>query len=202
VENGNEALVMTADLQRLGRRERDIRIGFQLPFDITVPNVAVAAESSLDAAADQSFVETLTWDDLEWLAGFSLPVILKGVLHPEDAVRALERGAAAVQVSNHGGRQLDGAIASLDALPAVVDAVAGRAPILFDGGVRRGTDALMALALGATAVGIGRPILWGLAVDGEAGVGRVLDILSAELEHVMALAGVPSVEDLTPELVV
>jgi 4-hydroxymandelate oxidase len=202
VENGNEALVMTADLQRLGRRERDIRIGFQLPFDITVPNVAVAAESSLDAAADQSFVETLTWDDLEWLAGFSLPVILKGVLHPEDAVRALERGAAAVQVSNHGGRQLDGAIASLDALPAVVDAVAGRAPILFDGGVRRGTDALMALALGATAVGIGRPILWGLAVDGEAGVGRVLDILSAELEHAMALAGVPSVEDLTPELVV
>jgi 4-hydroxymandelate oxidase len=202
VENGNEALVITADLQRLGRRERDIRIGFQLPFDITVPNVAVAAESSLDAAADQSFVETLTWDDLEWLAGFSLPVILKGVLHPEDAVRALERGAAAVQVSNHGGRQLDGAIASLDALPAVVDAVAGRAPILFDGGVRRGTDALMALALGATAVGIGRPILWGLAVDGEAGVGRVLDILSAELEHVMALAGVPSVEDLTPELVV
>jgi 4-hydroxymandelate oxidase len=202
VENGYEALVMTADLQRLGRRERDIRIGFQLPFDVTVPNVAVAAESSLDAAADQSFVETLTWDDLEWLAGFGLPVILKGVLHPDDALRALERGAAAVQVSNHGGRQLDGAIASLDALPAVLEAVAGRGPVLFDGGVRRGTDALMALALGATVVGIGRPILWGLAVGGEQGVGRVLDILSAELEHAMALAGAPSLADVTPELVV
>ncbi|HET7520687.1 MAG TPA: alpha-hydroxy acid oxidase [Candidatus Limnocylindria bacterium] len=202
VESGYEALVMTADLQRLGRRERDIRVGFQLPFDVTVPNVAIAAESSLDAAADQSFVETLGWSDLEWLAGFGLPVILKGVLHPDDAVRAFEHGAAAVQVSNHGGRQLDGAIASLDALPAVVAAVDGRGPVLFDGGVRRGTDALMALALGATAVGIGRPILWGLAVAGEAGVGRVLDILCAELEHGMALAGIPSMVDLTPELVV
>jgi 4-hydroxymandelate oxidase len=202
VETGYEALVMTADLQRLGNRERDIRVGFSLPFDVTVPNVAAAAESSQDAAADQSFVETLSWSDLEWLAGFGLPVILKGVLHPEDAVRAFEHGAAAVQVSNHGGRQLDGAIASLDALPAVVEAVAGRGPILFDGGVRRGTDALMALALGATAVGIGRPILWGLAVNGEAGVGHVLDMLAAELEHAMALAGAARISDLTPELVV
>jgi 4-hydroxymandelate oxidase len=127
---------------------------------------------------------------------------VKGVLHPQDAVLAFEHGAAAVQVSNHGGRQLDGAIASLDALPAVVEAVRDRGPVLFDGGIRRGTDALMALALGATAVGIGRPILWGLAVDGEAGVGRVLDILVAELAHAMALAGAPSVGDLTPELVV
>jgi 4-hydroxymandelate oxidase len=193
---------MTADLQRLGHREQDIRVGFELPFDVSVPNVAVAAESSLDAAADQSFVETLAWSDLEWLAGFGLPVILKGVLHPDDAVRAFEHGAVAVQVSNHGGRQLDGAIASLDALPAVVDAVAGRGPVLFDGGVRRGTDAMMALALGATAVGIGRPILWGLAVDGEAGVGRVLDILAGELEQDMALAGASRVSDLTPELIV
>jgi 4-hydroxymandelate oxidase len=123
-------------------------------------------------------------------------------LHPDDAVEAFEHGAAAVQVSNHGGRQLDAALASLDALPAVVDAAAGRGPILFDGGVRRGTDALMALAMGATAVGIGRPVLWGLAVDGEAGVGRVLDILTNELEHVMALAGAPDVAALTPDLVV
>jgi isopentenyl diphosphate isomerase/L-lactate dehydrogenase-like FMN-dependent dehydrogenase len=202
VESGYEALVMTADLQRLGRRERDIRVGFSLPFDVTVPNVAAAAESSLDEGADQSFVETLGWQDLEWLAGFGLPVILKGVLHADDAVRAFEHGAAAVQVSNHGGRQLDGAIASLDALPGVVQAVAGRGPVLFDGGVRRGTDAMMALALGARAVGIGRPVLWGLAVDGEAGVGRVLDILASELEHAMALAGAPSVADLTPELIV
>jgi len=202
MEHGYEALVMTADLQRLGRRERDIRVGFELPFDASVPNVAIAAASSLDSAADQSFVESVTWADLEWLASFGLPIILKGVLHADDAKEAFERGVAAVQVSNHGGRQLDAAIASLDALPAVVEAVDGRGPVLFDGGVRRGTDVLMALALGATAVGIGRPILWGLAVDGEGGVGRVLDILSGELEHVMALAGAARVADLTPELVV
>jgi len=202
VEQGYEAMVMTVDLQRLGRRERDIRVGFELPFDISVPNVAFAAQSALDEAADQSFVERVTWDDLEWLAGFGIPVIVKGVLHPDDAREAFERGAAAVQVSNHGGRQLDAAIASLDALPAVVEAAGDLGPILFDGGVRRGTDVLMALALGAAAVGIGRPILWGLAVDGEAGVGRVLDILTAELEHVLALSGVPRVTDLGPELVV
>jgi 4-hydroxymandelate oxidase len=202
VATGYEALVMTVDLQRLGRRERDIRVGFTLPFDVTVPNVAIAAESSLDDAADQSFVETLSWPDLEWLAGFGLPVIVKGVLHPGDATLAFEHGAAAVQVSNHGGRQLDGAIASLDALPAVVEAVRGRGPVLFDGGIRRGTDALIALGMGATAVGIGRPILWGLAVDGEAGVGRVLDILAAELEHAMALAGLPSLVAIPGDLVV
>ena len=202
VEHGYEALVMTVDLQRLGRRERDIRVGFELPFDVSVPNVAVAAASSQDEAAELSFVESVTWADLEWLAGFGLPVIVKGVLHPDDANEAFERGAAAVQVSNHGGRQLDAAIASLDALPAVVEAVNGRGPILFDGGIRRGTDVLMALAMGAAAVGIGRPILWGLAVDGENGVGRVLDILTGELEHVMALAGAPNVAALTPDLVV
>jgi 4-hydroxymandelate oxidase len=167
-----------------------------------VPNVAVAAQSALDEAAEQSFVESVTWPDLEWLAGFGLPVIVKGVLHPDDAREAFARGAAAVQVSNHGGRQLDAAIASLDALPEVVQAAGDLGPILFDGGIRRGTDVLMALALGATAVGIGRPILWGLTVDGEAGVGRVLDILVAELEHVLALSGVPRVAELTPDLVV
>jgi 4-hydroxymandelate oxidase len=202
VAEGYEAFVMTVDLQRLGRRERDIRVGFELPFDVNVPNVAVAAQSALDEAADQSFVEAVTWADLEWLAGFGLPVIVKGVLHPDDAREAFAQGAAAVQVSNHGGRQLDAAIASLDALPAIVEAAGDRGPILFDGGIRRGTDVLMALALGATAVGIGRPILWGLAVAGEAGVGRVLDILTAELEHVLALTGVPRVSDLTPALVV
>jgi 4-hydroxymandelate oxidase len=202
VEHGYEALVLTVDLQRLGHRERDIRVGFELPFDVSVPNVAVAAESSPDEAAGASFVESVTWADLDWLAGFGLPVIVKGILHPDDAILALDHGAAAIQVSNHGGRQLDGAIASLDALPGVVQIVAGRAPVLFDGGVRRGTDALTALALGATAVGIGRPILWGLAVDGESGVGSVLDILTTELEHSMALAGAARLSDLTPELVV
>jgi 4-hydroxymandelate oxidase len=202
VEHGYEALVMTVDLQRLGQRERDIRVGFELPFDVSVPNVAVAAAASLEEAAEMSFVESVTWTDLDWLAGFGLPVIVKGILHPDDARLALEHGAAAVQVSNHGGRQLDAAIASLDALPAVVDAVGGRAPVLFDGGIRRGTDVLMALALGATAVGLGRPVLWGLAVDGEAGVGRVLDILTNELEHCMALAGAPTVAAVRRDLVV
>jgi 4-hydroxymandelate oxidase len=202
VEHGYEALVMTVDLQRLGHRERDIRVGFELPFDVSVPNVAIAAASSLDEAAEASFVESVTWADLEWLVGFGLPVIVKGILHPDDAVLALDHGAAAIQVSNHGGRQLDAAIASLDALPVVAQAVAGRAPVLFDGGIRRGTDALMALALGAAAVGIGRPILWGLAVDGEAGVGSVLDILTSELEHCMALAGAASLAALTPDLVI
>src|SRR4029079_12046594 len=111
-----------------------------------------------------------------------------------------EHGAAAVQVSNHGGRQLDGAIASLDALPAVAEAVDGKVPILLDGGVRRGTDVLIAMAMGATAVGIGRPVIWGLAVDGQAGVGNVLDLLTNELENAMALAGAPTIADLTPEL--
>ncbi len=126
VDEGYEAFVMTVDLQRLGRRERDIRVGFELPFDVNVPNVAVAAQSALDEAADQSFVEAVTWADLEWLAGFGLPVIVKGILHPDDAREAFARGAAAVQVSNHGGRQLDAAIASLDALPAVLEAAGDR----------------------------------------------------------------------------
>jgi isopentenyl diphosphate isomerase/L-lactate dehydrogenase-like FMN-dependent dehydrogenase len=196
VTNGYEALVLTADLQRLGRRERDIRASFLIPEGVHLPNVAAAAGVDLRAAASVPFVERLTWDDLEWVAGFGLPVIVKGVLHPDDARLAIEHGAAAVAVSNHGGRQLDGAIASLDALPSVVEAVAGRVPVLLDGGVRRGTDALIALALGAAAVGIGRPVLWGLACDGEAGVGRVLDMLTAELEQAMALAGVASVKEL------
>jgi 4-hydroxymandelate oxidase len=141
-------------------------------------------------------VSRLTWQDLEWLAAFGLPVVVKGILHPDDARLAVEHGAAAIDVSNHGGRQLDAAIASLDALPEVVEAVDGRVPVLMDGGVRRGTDALIALGLGATAVGIGRPVIWGLAVDGEAGVGRVLDIITGELEQAMALAGVPSVAEI------
>ncbi len=196
VSLGYEALVMTVDLQRLGRRERDIRVGFRIPEGVGLPNIARAAGVGDEQAADVAFVSRLTWDDLEWVAGFGLPVVVKGILHPDDARLAVAHGAAAIDVSNHGGRQLDGAIASLDALPAVLEAVAGRVPVLMDGGVRRGTDALIALALGATAVGIGRPVIWGLAVDGEAGVGRVLDIITGELEQAMALAGVSSVTEL------
>ncbi|MFO0722701.1 MAG: alpha-hydroxy acid oxidase [Myxococcota bacterium] len=189
IEQGYEALVLTADLQRLGRRERDIRVGFRIPPGVFLPNIAAAADVPPEQAPNVPFIANLGWKHLEWLAGFGRPVIVKGVLHPEDATRAIDHGAAAIVVSNHGGRQLDGAISSLQALPAIAAAVKGRVPVLLDGGVRRGTDILIALALGATAVGVGRPVLWGLAVDGERGVGRVLDLLRAELELALALAG-------------
>ena len=202
VDAGYEALVLTVDLPRVGRRERDIRVGFRVPEDVGVPNIAVASGVPMAEGLEVPFVRSMTWDDVDWLAGFGLPVIVKGILHPDDARLALDHGAAAIDVSNHGGRQLDGAIASLDALPAVVDAVAGRVPVLMDGGVRRGTDVLTALALGASAVGIGRPILWGLAVNGEAGVGHVLDLLTAELELAMALCGAARRDDLTLDLLV
>ena len=162
--------------------------------------MAIAAGVTPEEVASVAFVDRMSWPDVEWLAGFGLPVIVKGILHPDDAQLAIEHGAAGIEVSNHGGRQLDGAIASLDALPAVVDAVAGRVPVLLDGGVRRGTDVLVSLALGATAVGIGRPVIWGLAVDGEAGVGNVLDLLGAEFENAMALSGAASCAELGPEL--
>ena len=129
-----------------------------------------------------------------------LPIVLKGVLHPEDAALAVEHGASGVVVSTHGGRQLDGVPASIEALPAVVKAVGGRAEVYFDGGIRRGTDVLKALALGARAVFVGRPVLWGLAVDGAAGVRGVLGLLREELELAMVLAGVSGVEGVGPDL--
>ena len=199
VAQGYEALVLTVDLARIGRRERDLRVGFRIPEGVEIPNVANAAGVTPAEVASVAFVDQMTWPDLEWVAGFGLPVIVKGILHPDDAQLAIEHGAAGIGVSNHGGRQLDGAIAALDALPAVVDAVGGRVPVLLDGGVRRGTDVLVSLAIGATAVGIGRPVIWGLAVDGEAGVGNVLDLLRAEFETAMALSGAASCVDLTPE---
>jgi isopentenyl diphosphate isomerase/L-lactate dehydrogenase-like FMN-dependent dehydrogenase len=200
VANDYEALMLTVDLARIGRRERDLRVGFRIPEGVDIPNVALAAGVSPAEVASVAFTDRLTWTDLEWLAGFGLPVIVKGILHPDDARLAVEHGAAGIGVSNHGGRQLDASVASLDALPAIVEAVAGRVPVLLDGGVRRGVEVLMAMALGADAVGIGRPILWGLAVDGEAGVGAVLDLLTAELVNAMALAGVASVPEITAEL--
>jgi 4-hydroxymandelate oxidase len=200
VSQGYEALVLTVDLARIGRRERDLRVGFRIPEGVEIPNVAVAAGVTQAEVASVEFVDRMTWADLEWVAAFGLPVIVKGILHPDDAQLAIDHGAAAVEVSNHGGRQLDAAIASLDALPAVAEAVDGKVPILVDGGVRRGVDVLISLAMGATAVGIGRPVIWGLAVDGEAGVGNVLDLLTNELENAMALAGAPTIADVTPEL--
>ena len=131
-----------------------------------------------------------------------LPVIVKGVVRGDDAVSAVEHGAQAIVVSNHGGRQLDTAIPAIVALPEVVEAVAGRAEVYVDGGIRRGTDVLKAVALGARAVMIGRPVLWGLAVDGEAGVGAVLELLRQEVDLAMALSGARNVSEITRDLVV
>ncbi|MGH3147920.1 MAG: alpha-hydroxy acid oxidase, partial [Rubrobacter sp.] len=145
----------------------------------------------------------LTWEDVDWLRSLTdLPVVIKGVLHPEDAALAVEHGVAGIVVSNHGGRQLDGTPASIEALPAVVEAVGRRAEVYLDGGIRRGTDALRALALGARAVFVGRPVLWGLATNGEAGARHVLEMLRDELEGAMVLAGQPGVTSLDPDLVV
>jgi 4-hydroxymandelate oxidase len=200
---GCEAIILTMDAPILGRRERDIRTGFHLPDGIGYANIRRGALRRGDTYGDDEIKPSNTWDDLAWVVGATkLPVIVKGVLHPDDAVRSLDLGAAGVGVSNHGGRQLDGSIAALDALPAVVDAIAGRAPVLLDSGIRRGTDVLLALALGARAVMLGRPVLWGLAWNGEAGVGRAFDMLAAEVELALGLAGLARADEASRDLVV
>jgi isopentenyl diphosphate isomerase/L-lactate dehydrogenase-like FMN-dependent dehydrogenase len=167
-----------------------------------VPNVrAAGADENLTLLEITQLLDpSLTWADVERFAGESgLPVIVKGVLTAEDARAAVASGAAGVVVSNHGGRQLDTVLSGADALPEVVAAVDGAIDVLVDGGVRRGTDVVKALALGAKAVLVGRPVLWGLAVAGEAGVKRVLQIMLAELDIALALMGVPRARDLGPE---
>jgi isopentenyl diphosphate isomerase/L-lactate dehydrogenase-like FMN-dependent dehydrogenase len=195
------ALVLTVDAPRAGRRERDLRTEFGVPSGIDMPAVTAALGDTAGVTPAEFFRlvdTTLTWDDFERLVADSpLPVVLKGVHTAQDAVLACERGAAGVVVSNHGGRQLDGVAASIDVLPEVVEAVAGRLEVLVDGGVRRGTDVLTALALGARAVLIGRPALWGLAVDGEAGALRVLELLRDEIELGLTLLGTPTPADVT-----
>lgn len=195
-ECGFEAIALTVDAPRAGRRERDRRAGFEVPADVSLPAVHAAVGGTKPMSLEEVFAlvdPTLTWEDLATLASeCSLPVLVKGVLTAEDARLAVEHGAAGIAVSNHGGRQLDGVPASLDALPEVVEAVEGRVEVLVDGGVRRGTDALVALALGARAVLVGRAPLWGLAVGGEAGARRVLEMLREEIELGLALLGCPS----------
>ncbi|MFL5908400.1 MAG: alpha-hydroxy acid oxidase [Solirubrobacterales bacterium] len=194
VEAGYEALLLTVDAPYAGRRERDLRTGFQVPAEIRAPAIegAVGHRSLTTAEVFGLIDPSITWSDLEKLCGeFHLPVLVKGLIAGEDAALAVEHGAAGVVVSNHGGRQLDNAPATIDALPEVVEAVGGRIPVLLDGGVRRGTDVAVALAIGAQAVLVGRPFLWGLAIDGEAGVSRALEMLADELRLALALLGCP-----------
>ena len=209
--HGYSALCLTVDLPWLGRREADIRNRLQFPPDVTMANFAgedarallpIVSGSTLDASAGPSD-PSLTWKDVDWLRSLTkMRLVIKGILTAEDTGLALEHGAEAIVVSNHGGRQLDGVASGIEALPEVVDAAGGRAEVLLDGGVRRGTDVLKALALGARAVLIGRPYIWGLAVAGEEGVKRVLSILRFELELAMALAGCPALADIGRGLVV
>ena len=208
---GASALVPTVDTPVVGRREADERNRFTLPDGVTFANFEPpyhvtpegAAGSSMARFVSMALQPTLDWSDLEWLASISsLPVIPKGILSPEDARIAIENGARAVIVSNHGGRQLDDVVATLDALPAVAQIAAGKAEVLVDGGIRRGTDVLKAMALGARAVLLGRPVYWGLAVAGESGVQRVLELIRAELELGFRLSGCTSVDDINRFLVV
>ncbi|MDE3155624.1 MAG: alpha-hydroxy-acid oxidizing protein [Acidobacteriota bacterium] len=208
---GCRALVLTVDTPRLGRRERDVRNGFVLPPHAAIRNFAdVGRATEAGWTSGSSFFDyvfrlfdaSLGWEAIDWLQSITrLPVLLKGILTPEDARLAADAGVAGIVVSNHGARQLDGVAATIDALPAIVGAVDGRLPVLLDGGIRRGTDVLKALALGARAVLIGRPYLWALAADGEAGVSRALALLRDELELAMALAGRPTIASIDASLV-
>ena len=187
------AIVVTVDLPVLGHREREIRAGYQWGVPRDYGNLARYGDDASDLHAFQ-----LRWADLEWLRGLTdLPIVLKGVLTGEDAALACEHGVDAVWVSNHGGRQLDRVAATVDVLEECVEAVAGRAEVYVDGGVRRGTDVLTALALGARAVFAGRPWLYALATGGEEGVVGAFDVVRAELETAMALLGTPTVDAVT-----
>jgi isopentenyl diphosphate isomerase/L-lactate dehydrogenase-like FMN-dependent dehydrogenase len=201
IDCGYSAIALTIDAPRAGRRERDIRSAFVIPPEVRVPSLDAATGGTAPMSVHEVFAQvdpTLTWKDLERLCSeVDVPVLVKGVLTAEDARLAVEHGAGGVIVSNHGGRQLDGVAASLDALPEVVEEVDGRVEVLVDGGIRRGTDAMVALALGARAVFVGRPALWGLAAGGEAGARRVLELLRDELELALCLSGCPSPAQVT-----
>jgi isopentenyl diphosphate isomerase/L-lactate dehydrogenase-like FMN-dependent dehydrogenase len=207
---GYQAIALTVDTPILGRRERDLRNAFGLPAGFRYENLmgpltqsgpADLGESALASYFTAQLDHALTWKDLEWLVSYTrLPVLVKGVVRADDARRCLAGGARGIIVSNHGGRQLDYSIATLDALPAVVEAVGGEIPVLVDGGVRRGTDVLKALALGARSVMIGRPYLWALTVGGEAGVRRLLDLLREEISVSMSLLGIRRLDELSRDL--
>ncbi len=208
---GYKALCVTVDAPALGRRERDMRNRFALPDNLVIANVLDAlgkemtegqAQSSLAVYFRRLLDQSLTWETITWLRSVtSLPIVIKGIHHPDDARLAVEHGADAIVVSNHGARQLDSVPAAIDMLPAIVNAVHGGLEVYMDGGVRRGTDVVKALALGARAVLVGRPILWGLAAAGEEGAARVLELLRAEVDLAMALCGARRPADIGPNII-
>jgi 4-hydroxymandelate oxidase len=193
--SGCRALVVTVDSPVFGHRERDRRNQFfDLPDGLHCANLKVRNDNRYRSV---DFDPALSWRDIAWLCSSTrLPVILKGILHPADAMLAIDNGASAIMVSNHGGRQLDGVAATIELLPAIAAVVANRVPIILDGGIRRGTDVLKALALGATAVAIGRPVIWGLAVSGSSGVAEVLDFLRQDLLNALLLVGCESLDQV------
>lgn len=195
---GCKALVITVDSPALRPGERARSALLELPPGLSCPNLGGDGD-----IRQVTLSPDMSWKEVDWLRGItSLPIVLKGILHPADADLAVAHGADAIIVSNHGGRQLDSAPATIDRLPLIAAAVRGRVPVLLDGGVRRGTDVVKALALGATAVAVGRPVLWGLTVAGEEGVSRVLEMLRAELANALTLCGVGSARQVPRDLVV
>ncbi|MBX9879160.1 MAG: alpha-hydroxy-acid oxidizing protein [Candidatus Obscuribacterales bacterium] len=208
---GCAALVVTVDLPVSGRRERDVRNRFALPKGLQMGNFGTSEFASMPKPADQSglttyasalFDPSVSWKDIEWLKSITkLPILLKGIVRGDDAKAAVESGVSGIVVSNHGGRQLDTAPATIEVLQEVAEAVDGRAELLVDGGIRRGTDVVKAIALGAKAVLVGRPILWGLVNGGGDGVAQVLDILRAEIDQAMALCGCASVNEISLDLI-
>jgi 4-hydroxymandelate oxidase len=206
---GAQAIVLTVDAPGLGTRERDTRNSFRLPDGLTVENLAPLGKgnlpevkgSGLAAYVRDNFKQDLSYEDLDWLCHSTrLPVVVKGLVRGDDALRAVEHGAKAVVVSNHGGRQLDTAPSTCDALPHVASAVGNACEIYVDGGIRRGSDVLKAIALGARAVLAGRAILWGLGVGGEQGAAHVLEILRRELDEAMLLCGCTRLSDIDRSL--
>jgi 4-hydroxymandelate oxidase len=208
---GAKALVVTVDAPLLGTRERDVKNKFQLPQGLSIINLLPdnkeelpdnKPDSGLSLYFNEMLDHSLNWKDIEWLATITkLPIILKGIVRPDDALRAIECGAKGIVVSNHGGRQLDTSPATIEVLPSIAEAVNNKIEVLVDGGIRRGTDIIKAIALGAKAVLVGRPVLWGLACNGSDGVSSVLELLRKEFDLAMALSGCASVKEIQRDLV-
>lgn len=197
---GFKAIVVTLGCPVPGKRDRNIRNGFRLPETVSAANFArsgrVDFNNPIHSVAGADLDPSATWEDVEWLRGITtLPLIAKGLMNPRDVPAAIDLQLSGIVVSNHGGRQLDTTASTISVLPRVAEAIAGRVPLFVDGGFRRGTDVLKALALGADGVFLGRPVLWALAVDGEAGVVAAVNLLLDELRVAMQLAGTPTIED-------